>query len=163
MFPVQTNKTFRDIKKNLTYRKYHSISNSTEMKTLNYTLAALFFLFAYFQYNDVDPGIYHNPSSLDAALWLLFYAIIGASFIRLNFQSLPLYFFALATLACLIEMSLSGPGLWDNLFGEKPFSMTQNSMSADDPRIELTREFFGATIALAAVFFQFSQSRKLRS
>lgn len=130
------------------------------MKILNYILAALFFLFAFFQYNDVDPGVYHNPSSLDAALWLLFYAIIGIGFIILNFRKLPLWFFVLAILACLIEMSLSGPGLWDNLFGEKPFSMTQTSMSADDPRVELTREFFGAVIALAAVLFQLRQSKK---
>jgi hypothetical protein len=130
------------------------------MKILNYALAALFFLFAFFQKNDVDPGIYHNPSSLDAALWLLFYALIGLGFILLNFRRLPLWFFALAILACFIEMALSGPGLWDNLFGERPFSMTQTSMSAADPRVELTREFFGAVIALSAVLFQFWQNKR---
>jgi hypothetical protein len=31
--------------------------------------------------------------------------------------------------------------------------MTQGSMSAADPRVELTREFFGALIALAGVGF----------
>ena len=132
------------------------------MKIFNYALAALFFLFAFFQKNDVDPGIYHNPSSLDAALWLLFYAIIGVGFIVLNFRRLPLWFFTLAIIACLIEMSLSGPGLWDNLFGEKPFTMADGSMSAADPRVELTREFFGAVIALIAVLFQFWQVRKRR-
>jgi len=29
--------------------------------------------------------------------------------------------------------------------------MTQMSMSAEDPRVELSREFFGAVIALAGV------------
>lgn len=130
------------------------------MKILNYALAALFFLFAFFQKNDVDPGIYHNPSSLDAALWLLFYAIIGIAFILLNFRPLPLWFFPLAILACLIEMALSGPGLWDNLFGQKTFTITQTSMSAADPRVELTREFFGALIALIAVLFQLSQNKR---
>jgi hypothetical protein len=33
-------------------------------------------------------------------------------------------------------------------------------MSAEDPRVELSREFFGALIALAAVFFQLWQSRR---
>ena len=87
------------------------------MKIFNYLLAALFFFFAYVQYNDVDPGIYHNPSSLDAALWLLFYALIGIGFILLNYRRLPVWFFLVAVIACLTEMSLSGPGLWENLFG----------------------------------------------
>jgi len=148
------------MERKLTSHKYHSIINSNEMKILNLILAALFFCFAFFQYNDVDPGIYHHPSSLDAALWLLFYSLIGLGFILLNFRPLPRGFFILALLACLIEMALSGPGLWDNLFGKKPFSMTQSSMSSTDPRIELTREFFGALIALIAVLFQFWQNRK---
>ncbi len=150
------------MERKLTFPPYHSTINSIEMKIFNYALAALFFLFAFFQKNDVDPGIYHNPSSLDAALWLLFYAIIGVGFIVLNFRRLPLWFFTLAIIACLIEMSLSGPGLWDNLFGEKPFTMADGSMSAADPRVELTREFFGAVIALIAVLFQFWQVRKRR-
>ena len=133
------------------------------MKILNYALAALFFLFAYFQYNDVDPEIYDNPSSLDASLWLLFYALIGIGFIVLNFRRLPIWFIALAIIACLLEMGLSGPGLWENLFGDRPFTMTQISMSADDTRVELTREFFGALLALAAILFQWWQSRQIKT
>lgn len=130
------------------------------MKILNSFLGLLFFIFAWFQRNDIDPGIYHNPSSLDAALWLLFYAIIGIAFILRNSRKLPTWYFALAILACFAEMALSGPGLYDNLFGEKSFSMTQTSMSAADPRVELTREFFGALIALAAVLFQLWQGKR---
>ena len=133
------------------------------MKFLNYTLAALFVVFAYFQRNDIDPEVYTNPSSLDAALWFLFYLIIGVAFIILCFRKLPVWYFALAVLACLIEMAMSGPGLWNNLFGDDQFTMTQVSMSAEDPRVELTREFFGALIALAAVAFQFWQSRRKKS
>ncbi len=129
------------------------------MKILNYALAILFVIFASFQYNDVDPGVYHNPSSLDAALWLAFYLIIGVAFVVLNFRRLPRWFFPLAIIACFIEMGMSGPGLWQNLFGEDEFNMTQVSMSAEDPRVELTREFFGALIALAAVLFQLWQNR----
>lgn len=134
-----------------------------KMKILNFFLAALFFLFAAVQYNDVDPGIYHNPSSLDAALWLAFYALIGIGFILLTFRRLPGWFFPVAIVACLIEMSFSGPGLWQNLFGDAPFTMTQVSMSAEDPRVELTREFFGALAALAAVLFQYWQNSKKKS
>ena len=129
------------------------------MKILNYSLALLFVIFAAFQKNDVDPGIYHNPSSLDAALWLAFYLIIGVAFVVLNFRRLPRWFFPLAIIACFIEMGMSGPGLWQNLFGEDEFNMTQVSMSAEDPRVELTREFFGALIALAAVLFQLWQNK----
>jgi len=57
----------------------------------------------------------------------------------------------LAVAACLVELALTGPGLWENLFGERDFTMTQASMNAEDPRVELTREFFGAVIALAGV------------
>ncbi|MGJ8697441.1 MAG: transmembrane 220 family protein [Verrucomicrobiaceae bacterium] len=133
------------------------------MKFLNYFLAALFVLFAWFQRNDIDPAIYHNPSSLDAFLWLIFYLIIGIAFILLTFRRLPRLYFTLAIVACFIEMASSGPGLWNNLFGDQPFTMTQVSMSADDPRVELTREFFGALIALAAVFFQLWQNTGKKS
>lgn len=151
------------MERTLTSCQYHSIINSAEMKILNYLLAALFFFFAYVQYNDVDPGIYHNPSSLDAALWLAFYAIIGIAFIVLNFRRLPGWFFPVAAIACLIEMFVSGPGLWENITGDKPFTMTGASMSGTDPRVELTREFFGALIALAAVGFQFWQNKRIKS
>ncbi|MDB4541309.1 transmembrane 220 family protein [Akkermansiaceae bacterium] len=130
------------------------------MKILNYFLAVLFLVFAWFQRNDIDPEIYNNASSLDSALWLLFYLVIGVVFILMNFKRVPKWYFIVALIACIIEMSLSGPGLWRNLMGEEAFTMTQTSMSAADPRVELTREFFGSVIALAAVAFQFWQSRK---
>ena len=155
------------MKKTLSSLTYHSTINSLEMKNLNYILAALFLIFAWFQRNDIDPEIYTNPSfgnpTLDSALWLLFYAIIGIAFIILTFRRLPSWYFVLAILACFAEMALSGPGLWQNLFGEDQFSMTQQSMSAEDPRVELTREFFGALLALFAVLFQFSQTKKRKS
>ena len=130
------------------------------MKIANIALAILFFLFACFQYNDVDPDIYNNPSSIDAALWLLFYALIGLAYLWLNHRKLPKAYLILAILACLIQMGLSCPGLWQNLFGEQPFNMNQTSMSSEDPRVELTREFFGALIALFAVLHPLVQNRK---
>jgi len=133
------------------------------MKFLNYALALIFVVFAWFQRNDIAPEIYTNPSSLDAALWLLFYLIIGIAFIVVCFRKLPKWYFVLAVVACLIEMATCGPGLWDNLFGEDKFNMTQTSMSAEDPRVELSREFFGALIALSAVVFQLWQSRRKSS
>ena len=80
-----------------------------------------------------------------------------------SFQKLPKWYFVIAIVACFLEMAMSGPGLWENIFGDKPATMAQNSMSAADPRVELSREFFGALIALAAVFFQLWQSRRLKN
>lgn len=137
------------------------------MKILNYLLAALFFVFAWFQRNDIDPEIYAKPSfgnpTLDSALWLLFYAIIGIAFIIINFRRLPGWYFLLAILACLAEMVLSGPGLWENISGDKPFTMTGESMSGTDPRVELSREFFGALIALVGVLFQLWQKKRIKN
>lgn len=151
--------------------KYLSISNSPIMKIpyvcLNIILAGLFFVFAWFQRNDIDPEIYSSPSfdspTLDSALWFLFYAIIGLGFLLLIKKSIPIWYFILAIIACLAEMYLSGPGLWENLFGKKSFTMTGESMSGTDPRVELTREFFGAVLALAGVLFQWWQSKKIRA
>lgn len=133
---------------------------------VNLLLAALFFVFAWFQRNDIDPEIYSKPSfdnpTIDSVLWFLFYALIGLAFLFLIKKRLPWWYFLLAITACLAEMYQSGPGLWDNITGDKPFTMTGQSMSGKDPRVELTREFFGAVIALTGVFFQFWQNKKLR-
>ena len=134
------------------------------MKILNSFLATLFFVFAWFQRNDIDPKIYDHPSSIDAALWFLFYAIVASAFILLAMgKKLPRWYFVLAVLACFAEMISSGPGLWENLFGERTFTMTQVSMSAEDPRVELTREFFGAVITFAAVLFQLWQNKRKKA
>jgi hypothetical protein len=103
------------------------------------------------QRNDIDPAIYDHPSVIDAALWLVFYLAIGALFVAVGFRAIPRWILVVAALACLIEMVRTGPGLYENVFGEKDFTMTQMSMSAEDPRVELSREFFGAVIALAGI------------
>jgi len=146
---------------------YLSTINSTQMKIANYLLATLFAFFAWVQRNDIDPSIYSDPfmdnPALDSALWLIFYLIIAVGFVVVSFRKLPKWYFAIAIVACFFEMAMSGPGLWENIFGKKPATMAQNSMSAADPRVELSREFFGALIALAAVFFQLWQSRRLKN
>lgn len=159
------------MERTLTVPRYLSTHNSRPMKfpfiPVNVILAALFFVFAWFQRNDIDPAIYSNPSfgdpTLDSFLWFLFYAVIGLAFLVLLKKPLPTWYFLLAVIACLAEMVSSGPGLWENLTGEKPFTMTGASMSGTDPRVELTREFFGAVIALAGVLFQFWETIKLKA
>lgn len=124
----------------------------------------LFGFFASLQLNDLDPEIYYHPSHLDATLWFLFYLLIAVLFIIGIFKKLPNWLFIIAAIFCLVEMVRTGPGLYENLFGEEEFNMTQVSMSAEDPRVELSREFFGAVIALVGVgALYFAQKRRLKA
>ena len=132
----------------------------TPLAILNFALAAIFVLFAWMQRNDIDPAIYDRPSVIDAALWLAFYLLIGVLFVIVTFRRVPRWLLVIAAIACLIEMVRTGPGLYENLVGEKEFTMTQVSMSAEDPRVELSREFFGAVIALAGVGLIAWENRK---
>ena len=118
---------------------------------VNLALAVLFGVFSWMQRNDIDPAIYDHPSVIDAALWLAFYLLIAVLFVVVCFRPVPRWLLIVAALACLVEMVRTGPGLYENLVGEKEFTMTQASMSSSDPRVELSREFFGAVIALAGV------------
>lgn len=125
----------------------------------NLLLAALFAVFSWLQRNDIDPAIYDHPSVIDAALWCAFYLLIGLLFAVTCFRPIPRWLLLAGALACLVEMGRTGPGLYENLFGERDFTMTQASMSATDPRVELSREFFGALIALIGVALLAWQNR----
>lgn len=135
---------------------------SHSVQIINLFGALLFLVFAWFQRNDVDPEIYYRPSGMDAALWLLFYLLIAILMVAVIWKKIPLWLLALAALACIIEMVRTGPGLYQNLFGDESFSMTQTSMSAEDPRVELSREFFGAVISLIGVAWVWIQYRLIK-
>ncbi len=140
--------------------------HNNKFLVVNLLLAAIFAVFAWFQRNDIDPTIYSQPSfnnpTVDSALWLIFYLIIAIGFVVVSFRKLPKWYFLIAIVACFFEMAMTGPGLWANLFSEESFNMAQTSMSAEDPRVELTREFFGALLALCAVCFQLWQSCRIK-
>lgn len=127
---------------------------------LHLVLAAMFALFAWLQRNDLDPAVYDKPSVVDAALWFGFYLLIAVLFVWSLLRRVPQWLLALAALACLLELATTAPGLWENLFGARAFTLTQGSMSADDPRVELTREFGGALIALAGVAVLWRRERR---
>jgi hypothetical protein len=126
---------------------------SLPFRILNLISMALFALFSWVQWNDVDPAVYDRPSILDAVLWGLFYALIAVLFALMIFRPAPRWLLIVTAVFCLIEMGRTAPGVWNNLAGDEEFTMTQASMSAEDPRVELTREFFGAVIALVGVGF----------
>ena len=121
--------------------------------------AIMFFLFGALQINDIDPEIYHNPSKLDVALWLLFYLFIGVLMLLVIFKKIPTWILIVGIIACVAQMAVTGPGLYQNLLGEESFNMTQEGMSAEDPRVELSREFFGALIAMFGVIWVGVQHR----
>ena len=125
----------------------------TGLKVFNVIAACLFGLFSSVQWNDLDPAVYDRPSLIDAVLWGLFYALIGILLVVTLFRRLPSWLLWASMIFCVIELARTAPGLWDNLTGQEDFTMTQVSMSAEDPRVELSREFFGALIALAGVGF----------
>lgn len=127
---------------------------------LHLALAAMFALFAWLQRNDLDPAIYDRPSVVDAALWFAFYLLIAALFVWSLLRRVPQWLLAIAAIACLLELATTAPGLWENLFGGRDFTLTQASMSADDPRVELSREFGGALIALAGVAVLWRRERR---
>jgi glucan phosphoethanolaminetransferase (alkaline phosphatase superfamily) len=123
-------------------------------------LASLCAFFAWLQRNDIDETIYHNASSLDAALWSAFYLLITVLLIFAIFRTIPQWILILSIIACVVETFMTGPGLIENIVGEEEFTITQVSMSAEDPRVELSREFFGAVIALAGVLFLWFRNGK---
>ena len=142
--------------------KLQKMKASLPVRIINFIGALLFFLFAWFQRNDIDPAVYYKPSTLDSALWFVFYLAIGVILIVVNWKKIPMWLFIIGVLACLVEMVVTGPGLYQNLFGDESFNMTQTSMTSEDPRVELSREFFGAVIALVGVTWGFLQHRKIR-
>jgi len=131
------------------------------LRIFNCIAVLLFATFAFYQYNDIDRVKYHKPSVLDSALWLTFYALIAVLFaLSLFRKAAPGWLLLIGALASLIEMGRTGGGVWENLFGGQEFTMMGASMSATDPRVELSREFFGALIALAGVALLWWESRK---
>lgn len=134
------------------------------LRIINGITVVVFLAFAAVQYNDIDPDTYYRASSLDAALWLSFYALIAVLFALTFWRRLaPNWLLLAGALACIVEMFRTGWGLWINLFGEKDFTMMQYSMSAEDPRVEVTREFFGALLALTAVALLWWERRRFSS
>ena len=121
------------------------------LKVFNLIAAAVFAVFSLLQWNDLDPAIYAAPSVLDAVVWAAFYALVAALFLLVLIRPLPRWILLLATICCLIQLGRTAPGVWENLSGDQPFTITQAGMTGDDPRVELSREFFGALIALLGV------------
>jgi hypothetical protein len=113
---------------------------------------ALFTFFAWLQREDDNPDVYVNPSAVDTWTWIIFYGLVAVLFGLALLRRFPWPLYALAGSLCLYEFVMTGPGLISNLTSGH-FNMTKEGMSPAHGEVELTREFFGAVIALAACSF----------
>lgn len=110
------------------------------MKTLYLALALVFLLFAALQYNDPDPII-----------WMAIYTAVALLFIMAGLGKnarWPARIMAVVLLAWAATML---PGMLDWVRMGMP-SIT-SSMKAEEPHIELVREFLGLTIAGVAALW----------
>ena len=115
------------------------------MKITNIILSILFVLFAIVQYNDPDPWLW-------IALYLFMALISGLAAANMY----PSWVIRGGMLGCVIGLGMLLPDFidWLNTGAE---SITQ-SMKAEQPHIELTREFFGLLICALTLGFLLWQS-----
>ena len=115
------------------------------LKTTNIILAILFLLFAVVQYNDPDPwgwiGLYSFVALISA------FAAFGRYYKWLTLGGLVI---------CLIWMITLAPDFinWINM----GMPSIVESMKAEKPHIELTREFLGLLIAGGTLAFHYYRS-----
>ena len=112
------------------------------MKNRNYVIAGLFFLFALVQLNDPDPYF-----------WVALYSYIGMVAIIRNFRPIRKVIFLAGMAVCLIELFLILPEFLN--WVELGMPTITESMKAEEPHIEFTREFLGLLIGLGTLVFYY--------
>jgi hypothetical protein len=112
------------------------------MKIRNYLIAALFFVFALVQLNDLDPFF-----------WVALYGYVGMVAIIRNFRPLRKVILLAGMAVCAIELFLILPEFLNWL--EMGMPTITGSMKAEEPHIEFTREFLGLLICLATLVFYY--------
>ena len=121
-------------------------------RLLSSLLAALMFLFAYFQLNDPDP-----------ALWVVAYSLPGffALVIGLAKFSVPNKVIWGVMGFYLVGGLFLMPGFVD--WGMKGFPSITGSMNYQNTYIELVRELFGIVICVSVFFYQFKLNKKWKT
>lgn len=119
------------------------------MKALNWILAVLFTLFAAVQHNDPDP--------------LGWIAVYGAVAVLCGLAALgraPRWALIAVAIAVIIWMAILAPGMLD--WARMGFPDIAGSMKAEEPHIEVVREFLGLMIAVGClgVLFLFQRSAR---
>lgn len=113
----------------------------------NILVGILFLLFAYFQINDPDP-----------AAWIAIYAAVGILSLVAIFQKLPTWLPLVGIGVCIAWTIALLPEFINWLQMGAP-SITE-SMKAEKPHIEYTREFLGLIICGIGFGFLYFQARK---
>ncbi len=117
------------------------------MKIANIILTVLFVLFALVQINDVDP-----------LKWVLLYGVVALLFGLAAFGYYRRWFVIGVAAILLIEFFRLAPDFMDWIGMGMP--TITGSMKATEPHVELTREFLGIFISMAALVFLYFQSLK---
>lgn len=131
-------------------------------KVIYFSCAIIFALFAWLQHEDDNPEIYFNPSMVDVWSWIVFYGLVSVSFLLACFNKFPKWLYLVTAAMAIYFMAFSVQGLMDNL-NSGAFDMTKDAMNPKQPHVEITREFFGALIALFAIGYLYWCSRKTRT
>ncbi|MCH2083482.1 MAG: transmembrane 220 family protein [Saprospiraceae bacterium] len=113
----------------------------------NILIGILFLLFAYFQINDPDP-----------AVWIAIYAAVGLSSLAAIFRNLPTWLPLVGVGLCIAWVVALLPAFINWLQMGAP-SITE-SMKAEKPHIEYTREFLGLIICGIGFGFLYFQAKK---
>jgi hypothetical protein len=117
------------------------------MKILNSALSTLFVLFAVVQYNDPDPYIW--------APIYLFCAYICGSAAMGKYNTKVILLGLIPITAYLISYI---PDFVDWI--QRGMPSLVETMKANKPYVEMTREFGGLVICVAALVFEYFQSKK---
>ena len=117
------------------------------MRITNIVLTILFVIFAAVQYNDPDPWLW-------IGIYLFMALLSGLAAAKIY----PSWILRGAMLGCLIGLAMLLPDFIDWL-STGAESITQ-SMKAEKPHIELTREFLGLVICALTLGFHLWQADK---
>jgi len=128
-------------------------------KIFNAIGAVLFALFAWLQREDDNVEIYVNPSKIDVALWIGFYGLVAALFVLAIFRRFPRWLYLAVLALGVFHLVTTIPGVIDNFKGGS-IEMAKESMSAERPEVELSREFFGVLVAFVGAWLAWRQRPK---
>lgn len=117
------------------------------MKIFNFILGILFLLFAYFQINDPDPW-----------LWVLMYAFVAVICFLAGFGR----YSKLVTIGGIIVTVIWTASLLPEFISwiQMGAPTITESMKAEAPHIEFTREFLGLFLCMIVLSFQLLQEKK---
>lgn len=120
------------------------------MKVLNFTLAALFLLFAFVQVNDPDP-----------LLWILIYGSMAVLAVLAMFKIYPRTVIIILLIVFFGYSLVYVPGVREWLNQEDKSELFDNVAKMNHLYIEEAREFLGLWVCIIVLIFYFIQSRRV--